>query len=556
MSEATETSEPTSGWPAAILLAATFFVATAPTLSWLEFASGMENLVVATSLEIRRTEHWLLPELEGEPRVAKPPLAAWISAATIRCATDIALDSSDPEIRAAAYRRLAWELRWPGLAASCLMLLGIFDLGRTVAGARGGLLAMAVAGSTLYFFRFGRQATTDVQLALWASVANAALARFCLRRVTWRAALVAGAALGLGMMSKGPVVLLQTLLPVAIFMLWQRANLPRLRVAPIVVMFALMLVVGLSWYVWVLVQYPETWSRWMIELSRAGPANRSGNVLSYASLFLYMMPWTPLFVHGLIWTGMEVRSRERRERWTLVFVLIVVPVAVMSFFPDRKERYLLPLLGPCAVLTARSLELTLSRLPTGPKIPPWVQWMILLAIGISVPIAGATKLLRIDGQPWYSIGFASATAALMLLLMVAGWVWSRRHPAALVGATVVVMLMLQPLVNYGYRESLSGRSDMRPLAELIRQAYPDAEMFNWRPDSNKRAPVDLSIYLNRSTVWTPDPMKLPPSTRPQICIKLQNAGEPEPLPPAGWGYVAKVKRDKDHYLAFVRQGER
>src|SRR5438874_744143 len=109
----------------AVVIALVFFIAIAPTLTWLEFSSTMENLVVATALEIRRTGNWLVPTLEGEPRIAKPPLAPWIAAAAIRSATFAALDDADPAIRAAAYRQLAWDVRWPALASSCAMLLAV-----------------------------------------------------------------------------------------------------------------------------------------------------------------------------------------------------------------------------------------------------------------------------------------------------------------------------------------------------------------------------------------------------------------------------------------------
>src|SRR6185503_16611709 len=135
MSEPSSEQKVIGGWPTAIFLAATFFAAIAPTLDWLEFGSSMENLVVATALEVRRTEQWLVPTL-----------AAWVSAAAIRCETNIAIDSPDPRVRADAYRKIGWELRWPALAAACLMLLAIYDIGRTVAGARCGIFAMAIAG--------------------------------------------------------------------------------------------------------------------------------------------------------------------------------------------------------------------------------------------------------------------------------------------------------------------------------------------------------------------------------------------------------------------------
>jgi hypothetical protein len=92
------------------------------------------------------------------------------------------------------------------------------------------------------------------------------------------------------------------------------------------------------------------------------------------------------------------------------------------------------------------------------------------------------------------------------------------------------------------------------LAETVRIRYPDALVYNWRPDSNKRASVDFSIYLNRSTVWTSDPTKLPRTIQPQVYIRLQNKGEPEPSAAPGWTYFAQVRRDKDAYLAFGREG--
>ena len=41
-------------WLAAVLVAAAFFAAVAPTLPWQEFAGGSENLVAQTVLEMRR----------------------------------------------------------------------------------------------------------------------------------------------------------------------------------------------------------------------------------------------------------------------------------------------------------------------------------------------------------------------------------------------------------------------------------------------------------------------------------------------------------------------
>src|SRR5207244_87021 len=140
-----------SAFLGAVGVAALVFAAVAPTLSWLEFSSGSENLVVETVLEMRRGGPWLVPTLERLARTQKPPLPAWITAAAAR----------------------------PGTVA-------------------------------------------DVHVALWVNIANVGLAWAVRRGRWWAGSLLAGAALGLAFMSKGPVSLLQTVLPVLGFVVWRR----------------------------------------------------------------------------------------------------------------------------------------------------------------------------------------------------------------------------------------------------------------------------------------------------------------------------------------------
>src|SRR5262245_60369093 len=94
---------------ALILLIGAFIAAVAPTLPWLEFCNTMENLNVATVLEIRRGGPWLVPTLEGRTRIEKPPLTAWVTALPVRPSTLAHLDDVDDASRAAAYERLALE---------------------------------------------------------------------------------------------------------------------------------------------------------------------------------------------------------------------------------------------------------------------------------------------------------------------------------------------------------------------------------------------------------------------------------------------------------------
>src|SRR5258706_141792 len=209
-------SQPKPSAPRAIVwigIVALFFGAIAPTLSWLEFSGGMENLNIATALELRRDhpDNWLIPMLEGEPRIKKPPLTAWITAAAIRSQTVADLSSLEPAVRRAAADRLAWEVRWPSLLAACLMLIAVYELGRVIADPATGLVAALIAGTTVIFLKFSRSAMIDVHLGLWVTVANIFLAHAILKGRRWSGCIGAGVALGLAFMIKGPVAWAQTL---------------------------------------------------------------------------------------------------------------------------------------------------------------------------------------------------------------------------------------------------------------------------------------------------------------------------------------------------------
>src|SRR5205823_7095753 len=117
--------------------------------------------------EMRRGGPWFIPTLQGYPRLSKPPLAAWITAAAARPSTVERLSSRDPAERRAAFRVFSWEVRWPTLLSACGMLLATYALGGLLLGRSVGLASAVVCGSSLLFLRFCRSATTDVQLALW-----------------------------------------------------------------------------------------------------------------------------------------------------------------------------------------------------------------------------------------------------------------------------------------------------------------------------------------------------------------------------------------------------
>jgi hypothetical protein len=240
----------------------------------------------------------------------------------------------------------------------------------------------------------------------------------------------------------------------------------------------------------------------------------------------------------------------------LALLLLLVPIAVMICFPDRKDRYLLPLIGPASVLAARSLSQILDDAVEGQRLYRAIQWMTMLVIGVGLPIVGATVLKRLTGGPWYPPMLGGCAAVFIAMLIVIAIQQSRHFPFLLIIAPAVVMMMLSPLFFFGYRDTREGRNNLYHLAQVIRLATPDARVYNWRADANKRGDVSLAIYLNRPSLWIADPSTLGPSDRSQVIVTIARAGRPDPTPPsADWIFLDSQAHDTDRFVAFVRPAQ-
>lgn len=425
------------GLPAAVGIALAFFAAVAPTLHFDQLHDSIENLTVATALEMRRGGPWLVPDLQGVPRLAKPPLTAWLTAASIRPATVAALNTPDPTARAAAYDRLARQARLPALVAACVLLLFAYGLGWAVAGpgdgVATGLIVECVCGTTLLLLRHARIATPDIQLALWVTAANFFLALAWCRGRRWAGCCGAGAALGLAFMCKGPVAFVQTLLPFGAYAVVDRiAFRPRRDrgrpagwVGPAVVGLVLTAVVGGWWYAYVASRFPDLRSYWFGEATGLTTTNvPPGKWYKYAASAHLFLPWLVWLACGA-WMALvpalprRFRSRRspagfdvilrssagsgvflagderpfgaprvgvddrvgadgnacRRRTAVLGLLLLAVPLAAMSFSRSRFQRYMVPMAAGGALLAAGPLVEFLRTGGSGSRGRRTAEWV-------------------------------------------------------------------------------------------------------------------------------------------------------------------------------------
>jgi 4-amino-4-deoxy-L-arabinose transferase-like glycosyltransferase len=552
----------------AVAIVAIFFLAIAPTLSWPQFSGDSEDLVVQTVLQIRNGGPWWIPMLGDQPRSKKPPLPTWIAAASVTNATMQGLASTDPATRESAYRWLAWEVRWPSLLAACGMLIAVACLANLIGGPAHVIPSILIFGSSLMFLRYTRSATTDVYLALGVLVANAFLALAILRDRWWLGCIGAGTALGLALMCKGPVSLVQALLPIGTFLLirkiatskpapssldsdeFSRVAPSRRRALPIAIGTFTMLALGLPWYLSVLLRNPESLSTWLTEIDRHGAAVPShAPLLAYLILLPNLFPWLPMFIAGVY---LICKNFRVGKPITLALFLVFVPIVFMSFFPDRKERYLLPMAGPAAILAAHAAVRMKRSLPTRDFASNlvWVSyWAILIVFAIGVPIACGLLLKDPNGQRCISIGFQLITLIAASTIVIVGIMRQSKWRVSFLYAGAALMLLLNAFFLYGWSQSTLGLSEMKPLADRLHAAFPRRQIVYFDPPPDgKPVTLDLYIYLDHPV---PVLSEWPPADGSVAAVvMLKKDGDPVPNFP-GWTIWCDLISRKHHWYMLT-----
>lgn len=171
----------------------------------------------------------------------------------------------------------------------------------------------------------------------------------------WRHCIVAGVLAGLSIMSKGPVSVYALLLPFVIaFAFVMRPCIKGCRVA-IGVMSVIALVVGGWWFVYIHLSYPN-------ELA-AVVGKESGAWISYN-----VRPWYyywKFFLESGVWAGLLItatvlpvwnRQLRHNKLYLLPLLWMLVALVLLSLLPEKKMRYIFPLLIPASMLMGELVD--------------------------------------------------------------------------------------------------------------------------------------------------------------------------------------------------------
>lgn len=360
------------------------------------------NAEAAREMLVRGT--WLTPTLNEAPRFQKPALVYWLMAA--------------------AYATLGTHeaaARLPSALAAVAVVFLQYGFARWALGPAVGRRAALILLLGVELAALGRMALTDAVLVLWTTAAGYALFRAAAGPPpTERWYGVGSVALGLALLTKGPVGVLVPLLGFVPFLLlsgrWRTALTPG-RVGWSVL---LLLAVGAPWYLAML------WEHGVPYLARAraetlGRIGRTvtgpgGTVLFYVPVLLVgLFPWSA-FLPGALHTALRgARHRacagpaEAAPVFAAIWVLAVV--SVFSLFQTRLPHYVAPVLPPAALLVAATWP---ARVPALPRLLLGVLGSVLAAALLGAWWAGpAVGRLLARAYPVGSDAALPASVALV-----------------------------------------------------------------------------------------------------------------------------------------------
>jgi 4-amino-4-deoxy-L-arabinose transferase-like glycosyltransferase len=329
------------------------------------------------------TGNWVTPqEWPGRPFWAKPPLYAWLSAASM-----------------AMLGVNEFAVRLPSLLLSIGTALLAFLWARGIARVSErawpgdtGLLAVAVLASSILFYVSAGAVMTDPALALCITWMLLAFHRCVIdgeRAFVWRYGFFIAA--GIGMLAKGPVIAVYAGLPIIAFAIWRRDVASIWSRLPWVWGSLLFLAVCVPWYVAAEMRTPGFVEYFLLgeHVMRFIKPGWKGDL--YGNAHREPLGYIWLFAASSIglWTLVLIATFFTRKRsakplqpmtastqWLLCCVL-----APLLFFTAARNiiwTYVLPMLAPVAVLLADIIDARLK------DSAPWRRVAVLAALASSM----------------------------------------------------------------------------------------------------------------------------------------------------------------------------
>jgi 4-amino-4-deoxy-L-arabinose transferase-like glycosyltransferase len=341
-------------------------------------ADLMEARNFITAREIIRNNNWLVPTLNGVPRIAKPPLPTWITAGVYRL-----IGQRDDN----GLLRLPAALMGVGLILSLWGLVRCITVNDHLA-----FVCAAIAATSFLIMEMGRTGSWDIYCHSFMLFALWFLAK------GWKQEknanflfLMAGILMACSFMSKGPVAFYALLLPfilaygIAFGVQPMVRKLPPLLAAVILGIFLCCL-----WPMWIYLKLPQIFSTTVSTEAVSWLVRHRQPIFFYAHFPLFTGLWAFYVIAAIFFAFARERVRQVGN-YRFIILWGAISLFLLTIVPEKKERYLLPTMIPTAILAghlvyAQMMIASIRKLNNSDLILVYLQAGLTALAALAAPV--------------------------------------------------------------------------------------------------------------------------------------------------------------------------
>ncbi|MDR6300510.1 ArnT family glycosyltransferase [Mesonia maritima] len=414
------------------------------------YVNIMEARNFITAREMITHKNWLLTTMNNLPRYEKPPLPTWLTA-----------------ISGWLFGfKSRFAMRLPAALSTILLLIFFYKLlPKFKISLKQSFFSSLILASSFYIIFSGRNGQWDIFTHAFMMVSIYYLWKFfSSENAFYKNAILAAIFFGFSFMSKGPVSLYALLLPflIAYGIVYKYKNFKK-KWLPLFVFLVISAIISAWWFVYVRLADPDTF----LEItSREAGRWGSYNVRPfyyYWSFFTQSGIWTiPSFV-ALLYPYLKNRVSNKKA-YLFSFLWTVLSVILLSIIPEKKSRYLLPVLIPMAFNTGFYVEYLcrkFAEIPLKEKLIVYFNHGLIAIIGIAFPIA-AYFVLDLEGFWFYFI----ATSILLVAIGFAKLLYLKRNEYSKVFYLTIAFICVVMAVGFPLTNALLDNPKFKNIAEL------------------------------------------------------------------------------------------
>lgn len=336
----------------------------------------MEARNFISAREMVQNDEYLLTTLNNEPRYQKPPLPTWLTAAS---GAVFGFDC-------------LFALRLPVVAVTFLLVWVFWQYSR--------LLGLSASHSTrnalilitsFYIFFAGRDNQWDMYTHSFMMVSIYFTSLLLLRDShPLRNSLLAGLFMGFSILSKGPVSLYALFLSFIISYAVVYRSSFKGKVGYLLITLVSGLIIGFSWYIYVRVKDPEPFRMMASRETSNWTSYEIKPFYYYWSFFLQSGLWAVASLISLCYPWLKSRVSHLKA-YRLAVLWTLLSLLLLSLIPEKKSRYLVPVLIPLALTTGFYIEYLLhsfnERMGSVEKRVVYFSFGIFALIAFAYPFA-------------------------------------------------------------------------------------------------------------------------------------------------------------------------